>query len=295
MTSLVVGCGYLGCRVARILSARGERVYGTTRTEARTAAIAATGAEPVILDVRDPEAVGRLPRVDRVLYCVSYDRAAGPSRREVCLDGLRNVLRGLSGRLVYVGSTSVYGRDDGGWVDEDTPEAPVTEPGRVGLEAERLAAGLAPGNGSGLVVRFSGLYGPGRIVGAGRLAEGQPILAEPDSFLNLIHIDDAAAAAVALLDRGEPGRVYLATDDRPVLRREYYTLAAACLGTAPPRFEPPEPGPREAERTGTNKRISNRRIKEELGLRLQYPDITTGLPAALSGDGPGMMEARAGQ
>ncbi len=106
-------------------------------------------------------------------------------------------------------------------------------------------------------------------------------MGDPGKWLNLIHIDDAASAAIAALERGVSGRVYLASDDRPVERQEFYGRAASGLGAPPPRFVKPEPESAEARREESNKRISNRRITTELGLRLAYPDITTGLDAAI--------------
>ncbi|MEJ7638760.1 MAG: SDR family NAD(P)-dependent oxidoreductase, partial [Singulisphaera sp.] len=99
----------------------------------------------------------------------------------------------------------------------------------------------------------------------------------PSKYLNLIHLDDAARASVAAFDRGEGGRTYLACDDRPVERREYYDLVARCLGAPTPRFVLPAPEGLEARREETNKRVSNRRLRSELGVQLAYPDITTGV------------------
>jgi len=295
VSTLIVGCGYLGRRVGRRLALRQERVFGTVRTEPRARGLEAWGVEPVVADVLDPASLARLPEVDRAFYCVGFDRAAGVPMRTVYVDGLRNALTALAGkarRLVYASATSVYGRNDGGWVDEETPTEPTTESGRVCLDAERLAAETCGEQGIDLVVvRYSGLYGPGRVLRRAALERGEPIVGDPEKYLNLIHIDDAAAAAVAALDRGGPGRVYLATDDLPLRRRDYYTRAAAGLGAAPPRFVAPEPGSAESRREEANKRVSNRRIKAELGLALTYPDVASGLPAAIDaerlGDSPG--------
>ena len=111
---------------------------------------------------------------------------------------------------------------------------------------------------------------------------GEPIPGDPDKFLNLIHIDDAAGAAAAALDAGAADPVFVIADDRPVTRREYYTRIADLLGRPAPRFEAPRPGSVEASRDETNKRIANRRMKAKLNVDLSYPDITTGLSAALS-------------
>jgi nucleoside-diphosphate-sugar epimerase len=288
VSTLIVGCGYLGRRVGRLLSRRGERVWGTARSPARAEELRGWGIEPALADVLDPESLGSLPRADRVLYCVGYDRRAGVPLRDVYVEGLRNVLSRLPvpvGRLVYVGSTGVYGQDDGSWVDEESPARPRHESGRVGLEAEDLARTISAGWGRpAVVVRYAGLYGPGRIIRRAALAAGEAIVGDPRKYLNLIHIDDAAATAVAALERGEPGRLYLASDDRPVERREYYERVASLLGAPRPRFEPPAAGGPEALREEANRRVSNRRMKAELGVILSHPDISTGLPAALDAE-----------
>jgi nucleoside-diphosphate-sugar epimerase len=208
--------------------------------------------------VLDPASLAALPEVDRVFYCVGFDRTAGVPMRTVYVDGLRRALGRLldrAGRLVYAGSTGVYGQDDGGWVDEDSPTEPRHEAGRVCLEGEAVVREVAgPGGLPAVVLRFAGLYGPGRIIRREALARGEPIAGDPSRFLNLVHVDDAAAAVAAALDRGRPGRTYLVGDDRPVERREYYERAAAHLGAPAPRFLPPAPGSPEARREEANKR-----------------------------------------
>jgi nucleoside-diphosphate-sugar epimerase len=117
--------------------------------------------------------------------------------------------------------------------------------------------------------------------------EGKPILGDPEKYLNLIHIDDAATAAVAALDRGRPGSLYLVSDDRPAPRREFYDLAAEVLGAPEVRFEAPESGSPKSGREESDKRISNARMKSELGVTLAHPDITSGVPASIEADDPG--------
>ena len=208
--------------------------------------------------------------------------------RTVALDGLRNTLERLAGRvgrLGYASSTGVYGRGVGEWVDEESPTDPAHESGRVVLEAEGLLRAVAASRGLPIVIlRFAGLYGPGRIPRRSSLERGDPIVGDPDRPLNLIQVDDAAEAVVAALDRGRPGRIYLVSDDRPTARREYYDAVARLLGAPAPRFVPPEPGSPESLREASSKRVSNRRLHAELGVSLAYPDITTGLAAALGGE-----------
>jgi nucleoside-diphosphate-sugar epimerase len=287
VTTLIIGCGYLGQRVGRLLAASGERVFGTVRSEARAAQIAALGIEPVVADVLNPQSLGALPAVERVFYCVGFDRSAGASMRTVYVEGLLNVLdnrlRAVS-RFVYASSTGVYGQAEGEWVDEATPAAPRNESGKICLEAEECLHRWAQRRDiaqPGVVLRFAGLYGPGRVVRRTLIEQGEAIPGDPDKLLNLIHIDDAARAVMAALAVDSLDPIYLVSDDRPVTRREYYSLTATLLGAPAPRFVPPETGSLEEGRDATNKRVANHRIKARLGIELIYPDISTGLPAAL--------------
>ncbi len=285
MSTLIVGCGYLGRRVGEILAKRHENVFGTTRHVERKPELAALGITPLIADVLDPTSLVSLPKVDRVLYCVGFDRSARIPFSTVYLGGLGHALTALKGRtkrIVYASSTGVYGRNDGGWVDEETPPEPTTQSGKVVLEAEGLVAASSVRFGSDFsVIRFSGLYGPGRIIRRTALEKGEPIAGDPLRFLNLIHILDAAIATIAVLDWGASGRIYHASDDNPVERQRWYEETALLLGAPPPKFVAPEPGTGSLAREESNKRISNRRIKEELGLRLNYPHFSEGLFAAL--------------
>jgi nucleoside-diphosphate-sugar epimerase len=276
-----MGCGYLGERVGQCLVERGERVFGTVRSAVRAGQLDHLGIEPLIADVVQPESLNALPSTERILYCVGFDRSADIDRRAVSIDGLKNLLdrapRAVR-RIVFASSTSVYGRTQGQWATEDSPTNPVEESGKICKEAEETLRSWGDQAGSPhVVLRFSGLYGPGRVIGRAVLERGDRITGNPDGFLNLVHIDDAARAAVAALDKADRGSLFLVSDDRPVERREYYTLAARLLNAPPPRFEPPSLDDRDIP----NRRISNHKMREVLGVRLAYPDITTGLPAAI--------------
>src|SRR4051794_14879290 len=127
--TLLVGCGYLGSRVADLLRHAGDAVLATTRKPERADELRRAGYQPVLLDVLRP---APLPRVDAVVYAVGMDRSAGASMRSVYVDGLANVLTALQGtpRLVYVSSTSIYGPISGE-VDERAEPVPADEAGRV--------------------------------------------------------------------------------------------------------------------------------------------------------------------
>jgi nucleoside-diphosphate-sugar epimerase len=287
VTTLIIGCGYLGQRLGALLCQQGDQVFGTVRSPGRASFIGGLGIEPVIADVLSADSLARLPAANRLFYCVGFDRAAGASMRSVYVEGLQNVLDRLPHtvtRFVYASSTGVYGQTDGEWVDETSPTDPRHESGRVCLEAEERVFSWAKTNddsASAVVLRFAGLYGPGRMVRRSILERSEPLPGDPHKFLNLIHIDDAAQAARAVLAAIETEPIYVVSDDRPVTRLEYYSRMAILLNTPAPRFESPTPGSPETARDATNKRVANRRIKNGLGVELIYPDVTTGLRTCL--------------
>ena len=257
---LVLGCGYLGRVVARRWLVAGHQVAGLTRS--RGDELRTLGIEPVVGDVTDPGL--RLPPADTVLYSVGMDRSSGKSMREVYIGGLTNVLKVLPDvrRFVFVSSTSVYGQADGSWVDESAPTEPVEESGRIVLESERLLRARRP---EAIILRFAGIYGPGRVIRRAVVERGERLGTDPDGWLNLIHVEDGASAVVAAADQGAAGATYNVADGRPATRREFYAEMAALLGAPSPQFEP------TAERT--NRRINNRRMKAELGVELQFPEF----------------------
>ncbi len=289
---LIIGCGYLGKRVAPIFHGRFPHVtvFGTTRSPRKAAALQSLGIQPVIADVLAPATFAEMPLPGSILYCVGFDRSSGHSMRSIYVDGLRGFLNhletsGWSGRLVYVSTSGVYGQDTGEWVDEDSPTSPCHESGIVCLEAESLVRDFAKDRArKSWILRLTGLYGPDRLVQRDALTRGVPITGDPRRWLNLIHVDDAARACIELLQRETPRALYVASDDRPLHRGEYYATMAGFLGLEPPRFAPPEPGQIASGREATSKRVRNHHLKADLGFSLLYPDITTGIPASLDLD-----------
>ncbi len=282
-STLILGCGYLGIRVARRLLQRGEVVYGTTRTSKRRDELVRNGIEPVLVDVLDPSTLDRLPSPDRVLYCVGHDRRSQIPVRDVYVDGLRHAIDRLhyrTRRIVFTSSTSVYGDQQGQPVDEQTEPHPTTESGLACLDAERLLFDFADQRAWPVtIVRLAGLYGPGRIMRRATLEAGDPIRASAEGYLNLIHIDDAATAVIAALEMDQDHELFLAADDRPVFRRDFYGLLTRLLNLDPPQFKPPHaPGSRAGD---LGKRVSNDRMRRIHNVPLIYPDYTTGLPACL--------------
>ena len=289
---LVFGCGYLGGRVARRWVQAGDEVFAVTRSAERSVELRAAGIVPLVADVTEAGSLDGLRSAETVLFAVGYDRSSSRSIEEVYAGGVRNVLSALakarqdSRRFVYVSTTGVYGDAAGKWVDEGTPPAPAREGARASLAAEEALCGSHLASRA-VVLRMGGLYGPGRVPFLDKLRAGEPIPAPQQGWLNLIHVDDAAAAVLAAAEgafNGLPGpHVVNVVDDEPVERGEYYGEVARLIGADPPRFAPPDPASHRAVRAGTNRRISNARLHSMLDVTLSYPNYRAGLKSILTG------------
>ena len=251
---IIVGTGYLGGRVARLWVARGDRVIGTTRSTERAESLAEAGVEPRILDVTTADWPGFFDATglpDTLFWSVGFDRTADASYHDVQVTALARMLDAIAGaaedrvqadgrvgrpRIVFCSSTGVWGDEEGEVVDETTQVNPTREAGRALVAAEGVLAAHTAGPGTAL--RFAGLYGPGRFPRLDDLRAGRPIAADPDTWLNLIQIDDAARVVVAVADAPTPGPLYVVSDGNPIRRREWYEELAARSGSPPPNWDP---------------------------------------------------------
>lgn len=283
---LIAGCGYVGAPLARLLAERGDEAWGLRRHPAELP----FGVRPLAADVTDPSSLDGVRRLepDAVVYAVSPSERSPGAYRSAYVEGLRNVLdaafgRGRSpGRAVLVGSTGVYGHGDGRWVDEETPPDPADATGEALLEAEALVREMgAPG----VVLRLGGIYGPGRDRLVRRVLDGSASCPPEGRYSNRIHRDDAAAAALHLLDLDAPRPVYLGVDREPAELRVVYRWIADRAGVP----DPCRSGVASAAgggRRGTNKRCSSDRLVKS-GFRHGFPTFREGYGALLREMGGG--------
>ncbi|MGF1578767.1 MAG: SDR family oxidoreductase [Gemmataceae bacterium] len=279
MAKLIIGCGYLGKRVAETWKQQGHRVFVTTRHQTRAEKLQSEGFEPLVCDVTAPKTLADLPAVSTVLYAVGMDRTAGHSMWDVYVQGLANVLEKLPRpeRFLYVSSTSVYGQFTGEVVDEDTTPRANEGSGKIVLEAETT---LLQSNPDAVILRFAGIYGPGRVMRRQTIEAGEPVVGNPEDLVNLIHVQDGVRAVLQADIYARPGRVYNICDGHAVTRKELYTHLGDVLSAPTPTFVPPsaeKPAPRHAG----NRQVSNKRLLEELQFTLEYCTYRTGMPASL--------------
>jgi nucleoside-diphosphate-sugar epimerase len=286
---VILGCGFVGLRAARLFAKADWDVTGVTRSAGSAAGLAGEPFRALARDITNAESLSaatELRDADVVISAVSSGRGGVEMYREVYLRGLQNALACLKpGRVLFVSSTSVYGQNDGSWVTEESAAEPLSETSRVLREAENAA--LAHG---GIVARLAGIYGPGRSVLLRKFVEKTAVI-EGDGLrhINQIHADDAAGALFYLIAHDLPSGIYNVADDCPVTQLGCYKWIAERLGQPlPPR------GPIDLNRKRgvTDKRISNAKLRS-LGWKPDYPSFREALArdaellAAARGDGSG--------
>ncbi len=274
------GLGYSAMTLARRLQAEGWSIAGTTRDPAKQAELQAAGIDAHLFTRERPlaEPAAALAGSTHLVTSIAPDEAGEPVL-DLHLDDLLAVpsLRWAG----YLGTTGVYGDHGGGWVTEATPVDPSLARTRRRVQAEGrwLASGLPVH-----IFRLAGIYGPGPGRNAlDNVARGTARrIIKPGQVFGRIHVDDIAAALAASIARPNPGAIYNVADDEPSPPQDVVTFAAELLGVEPPpevAYEEAELSPAARSFYADNRRVDNTRIKQELGVRLRYPNYRDGLRA----------------
>jgi len=190
-------------------------------------------------------------------------------------------------RIVYISTTGVYGDCGGAWVDETWPTRPSAERARRRVDAEQRLREWSRTPGASLVtLRVAGIYGPGRLP-VERIRQGLPLVRESEApYSNRIHVADLVQVCIAAMERGLDGAVYNACDDEPTTMTDYFFQVADALGLPRPPVIPLAEGegqlsPGMLSYMQESRRLSNRRLRDELGLALAFPTLREGLAASL--------------
>lgn len=280
MTSrwVIAGCGYTGEHLARRLVDRGDPVTATVRRADRAAELRPWLEVVVARDLDDVDLSDAI-----VVDSIPPDREA-PGVLERAL-AARCAAAGAR-RLVYLSSTGVYGSGDGARIDENTEPAPLSARGERRLAAETAALEEAARRGlPAVALRIAGIYGPGRGVVERIRAGGYTVIPPGDTPVCRVHVHDLVSAIIAA---GEidplPRSIYCVADDEPASSREHADGVAAMLGLPPPPDRDLETVPAAVrDMLGAGREISNRRLRDELGVELRYPTWRDGA-RALIGD-----------
>ena len=278
---LIFGYGYIGSAFAALLTARGTPVWDAAKRED----LSAHGIRAV--DPADPDALNAaLTACDGVLITAAPGEGGCPGYLALApqITDLGRSLRWIG----YLSSTGVYGDRDGRWVFEDCELNAASTEGvrRVAAEHKWLALGAATGSAV-MTFRLPGIYGPGRSA-FDRLRDGTArLVIKPDQVFSRIHQADAATALLASWDRPNPGRSYNVVDDQPAPAHVVTAHAARMLGLSlPPEVDWNDPSVSGPMRRFylDNKRVSNARLKAELGWQPVYRTYDAGLRAILAED-----------
>lgn len=278
-TLLSFGHGYSARALTRRLLPLGWTVIGTTRSAEKADVLRREGTEPMIwpgTDVTDA-----LSRATHLLISAGPDDNGDP-----VLARIRDEITAKAPDLEWAGylsTTGVYGDHDGDWVDEDTALTPATKRGQLRVQAEAQWQAIP-----GLplhIFRLAGIYGPGRGPFAKvRNGTARRIIKDGQVF-SRTHVDDIAKVLHASIDQPNPGTAYNVCDDDPAPPQDVIAYAAELLGMPIPEavaFEDADMTPMARSFYAESKKVSNARIKEDLGVELIYPDYRAGLQALLT-------------
>jgi len=294
MKCLIVGCGYVGLPLGVELVRLGHEVFGLRRSAAAENEMKAAGLQPLFGDVTQPETLAKLPReFDWVVNCVAAGGGAD-DYRQIYLQGTRNLIEWLapasaeasarqaSKKFVYTSSTSVYGQTDGSQVKESSPTEPLVETAKILVETEKvLLAAVAERRFPAVILRVAGIYGPDRGHWFKQYLKDEARMeGDCSRFLNMIHRDDLIGCIIAALKNGRAGEIYNAADDEPVSQLHFFQWLAQALDKPLPPSDPENPM-ENRKRGVTNKRVSNRKLRMELGHQFKYPNFRKGYSAEL--------------
>jgi len=288
MRVLIVGCGYVGLPLGIELVRQGHEVFGLRRTADSSADLTAAGLKPLVADITRPKTLAALPGpFDWVVNTVASTRGGGPDDyRQVYLQGTRNLIDWLASappkKFVYTSSTGVYGQDDGSLVKETSPTEPAAETARVLVETEQLLLSSARERRfPAIILRVAGIYGPGRGHLFQQYLKSEAVIpGKGERLLNMIHRDDLVGIIASALRAGRAGEIYNAVDDEPVAQIHFMRWLSETLGKWMPPFGPAED--EAARKRGlTNKKVSNRKLKMEIGYQFQYPTFRQGYTAEI--------------
>jgi nucleoside-diphosphate-sugar epimerase len=295
---LTGGTGAVGPATVRGLREKSHEVRAVARTDEKAAQLRALGADPVVVDLFDGDAVKTA--VDGCAAVLHLATNVPPLRRMSSKKGwaTHNRLRTdanellidaalTTGARTFVKESVTFSYPDRGdaWIEETTPPDESIEMLRPTLEGERIVDRFTAEGGRGVVLRFGSFYGPtARMVDeALRLARWRmSILAgKPDGYVSSIHTDDVAGAAVAALDA--PAGLYNVVESDPATRREYLDAFSAAFG-----FRKLRPMPTwlvkltagsGAEAVIRSQRVSNKKLRDATGWSPRYSTVREGWPA----------------
>jgi nucleoside-diphosphate-sugar epimerase len=283
----ILGCGYVGTRLARALAAEGgHRIRVCARNANRLAPLGELGVEVYAMDAAKSRAFGpSLYGLTSPIVIYSIPPLPNMPSGEALRRAADAAAAVGAARFIYLSSTAVYGETpDGETVDEETPVA-LGDAEAMTRIAEESAVDMARLTGlSTVVLRLAAIYGPGRGVRERLKAGSYKLIDDGVHFFSRVHVDDIVGILRAAVERAPAGAVYCVADDRPTTQKEYADWLVARLGCKPPPSVPSlAPGaPRRGVR---NRKVANARLKRELEYTFRHPSYLEGEQAIEAEEG----------
>ena len=280
MNLFVFGIGYTADHYLRHHAGPFAAVGGTVRSIDKIERLRGDRIEAWRFDPpeADPALTSRLEDADALLVSVQPGRDGDPV---LAWFGDAIAAAPRLKRIAYLSTIGVYGDHGGAWIDETTPPMPESERGRHRLAVENQWLALGAQSGKQVaVLRLAGIYGPGRNT-IEDLREGSARrIRKLDQVFNRIHVDDIGRAISCALLKDGVGGTWNIADDEPAPAPDVVAFGAKLLGIAPPPiipFEEADLSPMARSFYGANRRVSNRAMKDGLGVTLGYPTYRDGL------------------
>ena len=244
--NLIIGCGYLGRSLLGHL--RDARNYVVNRSEQNSAINTADGNHQLILNINDKQSWSNLDTLSgkssiRLYFMVPPRQIDGT----IFADFIQRLNQLDIKRSILISSTVVYGNVDR-IVDADSAVNIDSERAERQFQAEQ---DWLENIKAGTVIRLAGIYGPDRVIGRRGIINNETINGDPDGWLNLIHVDDAAQLIKRISEIDQPERIELGCDGKPIKRRDYYSYLAEQLNQTPPLFS------HGTDARGTGRRCDN--------------------------------------
>jgi nucleoside-diphosphate-sugar epimerase len=280
MQWVILGCGYVGTRLARALLKEGVAVRACALHPEKLEALVPLGAEVLRVDALKRRAFGPPmfgTRSPVVVYSIPPLSGAPPG--EAVVRAAEAATAVGAERFIYLSSTAVYGEtEDGQVVDEESPIA-IADPDGGPRIAEESAVQNARLTGlSTVLLRLAAIYGPGRGVRERLRAGTYRLLDGGTHVFSRVHVDDVVGVIRCAAERAPAGALYCVADDRPTTQREYVDWLTARLSTAAPE-DVATIAPGAPRRRVRNRAVSNARLKRELSYVFRYPSYIEGEPA----------------
>lgn len=272
MRLFILGLGYSARHFVRQFGSSFSHIAGTVRDPAQRNDLAGLEVHAFSGDAPTRQTAELVRSADVLLISIPPGSGGDPA-----LAAFADVLAGRQRKIIYLSTIGVYGDHAGSWVDESTPPQTVLDRTRMRIAAEQAWTDAMGGDAA--ILRLAGIYGPGRNALTTLRAGTARRIIKPGQVFNRIHVDDIAGTIMAAIQHGRGG-TWNICDDEPAPPQDVIAYAAQLIGVAPPpeeAFATAEMSAMARSFYASSARVSNAKLKRELGVTLVHPTYRHGL------------------